>query len=124
MLLQGEEDGFLYSASLRNWVLTATVVAKVCPPFTTDKTSLLVEELTIYTSPFRHNGTFPLPQRPVPTSIGKGHITAILCHHFLGREAHDAAIEQWEKPDLLDTFNELGSIVDFGGVHGVRTGSR
>lgn len=124
MLLQGEEDGFLYRACRRGRVLTAAVVAKVCPPFTADKASLLVEELTIYTISFRHDRTFPLPQRPVPTSIGKGHITAIFCHHLLGREAHDAAIEQWEKPDLLDTLNELGSIVDFGGVHGVRTGSR
>ena len=102
----------------------SAVVAEIRPPFACDKTSLLIEEFAIHTISFRHDRTFLLPQRPIPASIGKGHITAIFCHHLLGREAHDAAIEQWEKPDLLDTLNELGSIVDFGGVHGVRTGSR
>jgi hypothetical protein len=48
--------------------------------------------------------TFPLPQRPFPTAVGKLDETAFLSHHSLGTKSVNAAFEQWQKSHLLNAF--------------------
>lgn len=61
MLMESGEDGVFDGAWFGSGVLTATIVAEVCPPFTTDKSCFLVEELAIHAVAFCHNGSLPLP---------------------------------------------------------------
>jgi len=86
------KDDVVNGSFLRHRIFAATVVAEVGPPLATDEPGFLVEELAINAAAFRHDGTFPLPQRPVPTAIVEYHIAAIVSYHLFCRIALYATV--------------------------------
>ena len=117
VLVQCGKYRFLDGASHWCWILMTAIIAKVGPPSTTDKTSLLIEELAIHTIAIRYDGAFPLPQRPVPPPVREDGVSAIIGDHLFGGVAGDAAVEQGQESHLLDALDELGGVVDVGGGH-------
>ena len=117
MLVQCGKYRFLDRSSRWCWILMTAIIAKVGPPSTTDKTSLLIEELAIHTIAIRYDGAFPLPQRPVPPPVREDGVSAIIGDHLFGGVAGDAAVEQGQESHLLDALDELGGVVDVGGGH-------
>ena len=95
VLLQSQQDGLFDAARFGGRVLAAAIVAEVGPPLTADKARLTRKELAIDAAAFGHDGAFPFPQRPIPASIRKPHIAAVVAHDFFSRKATNAAIEQW-----------------------------
>ena len=90
-------------------IFTATVVTEIGPPLATDKPCFLVIELAIDATTIRHDGPFPLPQRPVPPAIVEHHITAVVSYHLLSRETTDATIQQRQESHLVNKCCQLGS---------------
>ena len=84
MFLERKQDGFLYRPFFWHRIFVVPIVIEVGPPLTADKPGLLVEELTVDKGAAGHDGTLPLPQRPVPASVGKHYITSVGTDHLLG----------------------------------------
>ena len=90
-------------------IFGTTIVAKVRPPFHRNKACLTIKELTVCEMPFRHDRTFPLPQRPLP-SLVRHHIAAFWCHQFVSRETSNATVQQRHHPYLLYRVHQVGTI--------------
>ena len=94
MFAKCREDGVLNGSLCRQRVLAASPVAEVGPPLKADEACLACKEFTIDATALAHNGTFPLPQGPLPRAIRKLNETTLLGHQCLGTIATDAALEQ------------------------------
>ena len=89
---KGRQDDVVNGSFLRHRILAATVVAEVGPPLAADEPGFLIEELAVNATAVRHDGTFPLPQRPVPPAIVEYHIAAVVGHHLFRRIAFYATV--------------------------------
>ena len=107
LLLERQQDGFLDAPLLGLRMRAAAIVAEVWPPLTADEPCLLREELAIDAVALRHHGTFPFPQRPVPSAVGEHHIAAVFICHFHGREAYYPAVQQGEEAYLPNQFHQV-----------------
>ena len=87
--------------------LAASVVAEVRPPIPTYEARLLVEELTVHAGHLGHNLPLPLPQRPIPASIGEVHIAAVLIHNLFCGITVDAAVEQRHEADFINKLHHF-----------------
>ena len=117
VLLQSKQYGFLDGTFLRSGMLTATIIIEVGPPLAAYETGLIVIELTINASALLNDGTFPLPQRPVPTAIRECHITAVVAHDGIGREPADTTIEKRQETHLLNVRYQFGRRINLFSFH-------
>ena len=86
------QDGAFNAVLGRLGILGTAVVAEVGPPLHTDEAGFPAEELAVGKMTFGDDGTFPLPEGPLPAVVGH-HIAALWCHQLVGREAGDAAVQ-------------------------------
>ena len=84
---------------------TASIVIEIRPPFSTNESRFLIEKLAIHATSIRHHLPFPFPQWPIPSTIRKDNIAAILIHHILSRKTTDATIQQRQKSHLMNIFD-------------------
>ena len=111
VLAQGQQYGFLDRACRRGGMGVTAPVVQVGPPCATHEARLLVEEFAIDAVALGNDGTFPVPQGPVPTAVIKQHIAAVRIHRLVSRETRDIAIQQGQESHLLDVSHQLGRIM-------------
>lgn len=92
-------------------IYSSPVIAKVMPPVQTNEPCLAGKELTIDAVATGYYLSLPFPQRPVPATIGKHHIAAIVTHDVLSRETTYATVEQRQETNLLHHFRELRTVM-------------
>ena len=78
-----------YTSFLWIWINTPSIIAKIRPPFTTDKCSLAFEKFAVCATAFLQNRTFPLPKRPFPSSIRQTVVLAIFVHNLICRPTYN-----------------------------------
>ena len=107
MLMERGEDSVLYGVRFGDRVNSASVVVKVGPPRLADEPCLAVEELAVHAVALGDDSPFPLPKRPVKSTVGQGAIAAVFVHDVLSRIAGDSTVEEGKKAYLMDEVDEL-----------------
>ena len=104
--LEGVEDGALDAILGGQGRAAAAVVAHIGPPRAADEGGLAAEELAVGAAALAQDLALPLPEGPLPASVGPHGVAALLVYGLVGRPPRNADVEQRQKPYVVDVVDQ------------------